>query len=356
MIDEGREPLLTKKPKGLSAIEGRGLVLVTVSLSFAILLTSVPTIFHFWDPTPDYESQEITCQKTEDIPIEEAMASPCKSALLKDPVQPGSTTIKNVSVLKCSFNETEKDIREVLNLIRQVLDHKSKEAFKIQKCLNDVVPLICNILYRNCDNPGLLPTAETCLTIKDEVCGTSYWNLAASILTTATKRGRCLAIPDCERDFPSQNNSSPGNESRPGNHTVVWDIALGNPSDVSSDCKKPLVPTTLSNPMFPIKCSPACLEKSWATESVTVALDIVLHFTVFFNWMCCIFTFITWAFVSKLRRFPTITSLFLAISYAIANLGLSLPIFIGRHRAYCSHEDVFSVMIDPSTVCKIQGG
>ena len=53
-----QEPLLSKQSKkGLSAIEGRGLVLVTAGLLFAILLTSMPTVFHLWDPTPDYKSQ-----------------------------------------------------------------------------------------------------------------------------------------------------------------------------------------------------------------------------------------------------------------------------------------------------------
>ena len=33
----------------MSAVEGRGLVLVTVGLLFAVALTSMPTLFHFWD-------------------------------------------------------------------------------------------------------------------------------------------------------------------------------------------------------------------------------------------------------------------------------------------------------------------
>ena len=81
---------------------------------------------------------------------------------------------------------------------------------------------------------------------------------------------------------------------------VLSDTVLFNPSEVASDCKKPLVPTTLLNPLFPLKCSPACLEDSWASESETVALDVVLDFTVIFNWICCIFTFITWAVVPEL--------------------------------------------------------
>ena len=44
------EPLISaSRKKGISAVEGRGLVLVTVGLLIAIVLMSMPTLFHFWD-------------------------------------------------------------------------------------------------------------------------------------------------------------------------------------------------------------------------------------------------------------------------------------------------------------------
>ena len=47
--EQFEETLIFRRKKVMSAVEGRGLVLVTVSLLFAIVLTSTPTLFHFWD-------------------------------------------------------------------------------------------------------------------------------------------------------------------------------------------------------------------------------------------------------------------------------------------------------------------
>ena len=47
--EQFEETLIFRRKKVMSAVEGRGLVLVTVGLLFAIVLTSTPTLFHFWD-------------------------------------------------------------------------------------------------------------------------------------------------------------------------------------------------------------------------------------------------------------------------------------------------------------------
>lgn len=58
--ERSREPLIGKRNKAMSAIEGRGLVLVIVGLLFASALTSMPTLFYFWDPTAESRNQHVS--------------------------------------------------------------------------------------------------------------------------------------------------------------------------------------------------------------------------------------------------------------------------------------------------------
>ena len=101
-----------------------------------------------------------------------------------------------MSVVKCSFNETEKDIENTLDLLKLISGNGD-----IKRCLSLAVPLICNVVYRNCGTASELPPAEYCLHVKDDVCK-DYWEMAAKLLDRTTKTGVCLTLPDCEKDFP----------------------------------------------------------------------------------------------------------------------------------------------------------
>jgi hypothetical protein len=257
-----------------------------------------------------------------------------------DKIQPGTVGERNVSAIKCSFSKTEKDINETLNILKMISGNAD-----IKRCLSLAVPLICNVVYRNCGTSSELPPAEYCLHVKNDVCQ-HYWDIAVGLLNSNNKEvGICLTMPDCEKDFPHV-TKLPGWIGR-DNFTLTFNS--------SGNCTKPLVQTEIYNPDFPLTCSPPCLDDDWCTKSEFVGLNAVLYVTVIFTWICCIVTFITWAGVPELRRFPEVTPLFLIISYAVAAVGVSLPVLIGRHRAYCNHEDAFSIMMDPSTVCRIQG-
>lgn len=45
----------------------------------------------------------------------------------------------------------------------------------------------------------------------------------------------------------------------------------------------------------------------------------------------------------------------ISVKSAFLVFALSLPVIIGRHRAYCNYNDTVSVWIDPSLTCRIQG-
>jgi hypothetical protein len=197
-------------------------------------------------------------------------------------------------------------------------------------------------VYRNCGNVSRLPPAEDCLHLqKNNVCN-HLWDMAARLLNLYTSReaGNCLTVPDCEKDFPTKQPDWNGED----HFTLAF--------NTSGSCTKPLVPTQIYNSDFPLPCSPACV---WDSESEPVSLEVLEDVTVVFSWICCIVIFITWAGVPELRQFPEVTPLFLVISYTLAVVGVSLPVLLGRHRAFCSHEDLFSVVMDPSTLCRVQG-
>ena len=99
-----------------------------------------------------------------------------------------------MSVLKCSFNETEADINATIDLL-SVLSSQ-----QITKCLTAAIPVICDVIYGNCNGSSRFLTRADCSDVKDGVCK-SYWDLAARFLSNSPNIGRCLTVPDCESEL-----------------------------------------------------------------------------------------------------------------------------------------------------------
>lgn len=107
-----------------------------------------------------------------------------------------------MSALKCTFDDTEKDITAALQLLALTSEG-------IQRCLAAAHELVCNVVYKDCENPGQLPTREHCLEVKDGLCK-DYWDVADDLLQRNTEIGHCLALPDCEKAFPPQDDENRG--------------------------------------------------------------------------------------------------------------------------------------------------
>ena len=84
------------------------------------------------------------------------------------------------------------------------------ERGEIRRCLSYVLPLVCHTVYRDCENPGSLPTGGYCLNVKNGVCK-NFWTLALRLLDESKSKdiGRCLALPNCEKDFPLRSDLAP---------------------------------------------------------------------------------------------------------------------------------------------------
>ena len=99
-----------------------------------------------------------------------------------------------MSVLKCSFNETEADINATIDLLSVF------GSQQITRCLTAAIPIICDVIYGNCNGSGRFLTRADCLNVKDGVCK-GYWDLAARFISTSPNIGRCLTVPDCESEM-----------------------------------------------------------------------------------------------------------------------------------------------------------
>ena len=96
-----------------------------------------------------------------------------------------------MAVLKCSFNETDADINAAIDLLSVF------GSQKITKCLTAAIPIICDVIYGNCNGSGRFLTRADCLDVKDGVCK-GYWDVAARFISTSPNIGRCLTVPDCK--------------------------------------------------------------------------------------------------------------------------------------------------------------
>jgi hypothetical protein len=130
---------------------------------------------------------------------------------------------------------------------------------------------------------------------------------------------------------------------------------IGKQNKSQVECKPPLIKTELHDIEPHLDCSPKCLDEGWTTDSEQRALEAMLYLTALISLFCIVITYITWAKVGELRKFPQSSLLFLVIAYTVALVGFGLPLIVGRKNAYCRHSDVLSTSSDPSVICKIQG-
>ena len=99
-----------------------------------------------------------------------------------------------MAVLKCSFNETEADINATINFLSEL------SSQQINNCLMAAIPIICDVIYGNCNGSGRFLTRANCLNVKDGVCK-DYWDFAAYFISNSHNIGRCLTVPDCESEI-----------------------------------------------------------------------------------------------------------------------------------------------------------
>ena len=97
-----------------------------------------------------------------------------------------------MAVLKCSFNEA--DINATIDLLSVF------RSQQITRCLTAAIPLICDVIYGNCNGSGRFLTRADCLNVKNGVCK-RYWDLASHIISISPNIGRCLTVPDCESEL-----------------------------------------------------------------------------------------------------------------------------------------------------------
>ena len=128
------------------------------------------------------------------VSVQQLLRSRCKTALQWNRLSADEFGERNVSVLKCRFNETEADINatiEILGMLR---------IQQIDRCLSAAIPLICDAIYTNCDGSGRFQTRTNCLRVKNGVCK-DFWNEAAGFINNAQRNGKCLTIPDCDSEM-----------------------------------------------------------------------------------------------------------------------------------------------------------
>jgi hypothetical protein len=321
-----------------SEFDRRSLLLAVIGLLLVLIVSSLSTVFYYWDglltddPEPTHHKASCRSNNVQSVEMSELLRSPCADSFYWTADSPD--TVRNISVLNCNFQSVSSQLGFLLAMVK-----RSKE---IVKCLDYAVPLICHAMFRDCESNSGRPSLRQCVEVRDQDCR-QWWTMTRSFFRTfePTKRANCLVFPDCEEYFgKSDNYTFPRSNSY--NHSVV-------------PCRAPLVNTDIYYERFPFKCSPKCLEKDWPAPAERVTFNIMLHVTIAFCWICCIIVLITWARSPDLRSFPQNTLFFLTISYTISVFAISLPVFIGRHRAYCSHDDMISSWADPSTICNVQG-
>jgi hypothetical protein len=332
----------------------RMLVLIVVGLVAAVIVTSLPTVFYIWDP-PSHVHQEdpgrdtvnqpnsTHCHNREGVKWDKLVASPCSSYLNWSQIK-NSSDSRNISVLKCDFKNTEKALKDIQGFLASISD--------AQECERYASPLLCHYIYQDCEMSPPRPSTQECLLVRNGICK-GLWDIAEAYLPSLSF-GKCTSIPDCYRDFSNisnkQHSSSifPVIDIRPNN-----EIGKQNKSQV--ECKPPLIKTELHDIEPHLDCSPKCLDEGWTTDSEQRALEAMLYLTALISLFCIVITYITWAKVGELRKFPQSSLLFLVIAYTVALVGFGLPLIVGRKNAYCRHSDVLSTSSDPSVICKIQG-
>jgi hypothetical protein len=319
----------------------RSVVLVAIGISILLIVTFFPTIFYIWDPPLAVNDQNMSnvglCNHRELVEGSTFATSPCS-----DHFKWTSSTGRNISVLKCDFRQTDKELSMVQNLVGFIPD--------LEECQKHATPLLCHHMYKDCESPGSRPSTQNCLHVKDNICGQSKWDTAAKFLRTS-HLGRCIAMPDCHRDF--SNGSTIGHATKSMSDTISRTNGVHNRSETK--CKPPLVATELRDIKPYLECSPTCFNTAWTTAAEKTAQEVMLYLSAVISLFCVIITFITWGKVAELRQFPQSTLLYLVIAYAVAVVGFTLPLLVGRRNAYCSHRDLLSTWADPSLLCKIQG-
>ena len=106
---------------------------------------------------------------------------------------------RNISVLKCGFKETD----NVLKLIETSLDSDSVDA---EECQEYATPILCHYIYQDCDVQPLRPTAQDCTRVQNDFCK-GLWKTVADYINLLPQLGKCLAMPNCSRDFSNSSTS-----------------------------------------------------------------------------------------------------------------------------------------------------
>ena len=128
-------------------------------------------------------------------------ASPCSDHFDWSQTRNISAT-RNISVLKCDFQETDEALGKVEALI-ELFGSFDSEA---EKCKTYATPILCHYIYQDCEAQPKAPTEKDCMKVRDVYCK-DLWFMAVDYLQGSTL-GKCVGIPDCSRDFSNSSNST----------------------------------------------------------------------------------------------------------------------------------------------------
>eukprot|EP00118_Oscarella_pearsei_P003685 m.15336 g.15336 ORF g.15336 m.15336 type:complete len:629 (+) comp26315_c0_seq1:112-1998(+) len=332
-----------------------GLVVLGVALLFLIVVDALPVYFYYGDPfkgsstsddsrTRSHNGTENVDSKTQcqngydnvsESDLTHSVCSPFFAGwnASQAEIETGSPSYRNVFVSGCGvFATAEKELKEALVLGVSLWNPP-------QICLTKLKPLFCAYAFQDCNAPNTGPmiTQKDCLTITNVLCS-SLWKNLEKLRAKLGSGSRCLDLPKCN-EFPHINSSEPS----------VEDVAI---LSTSPQCHPPLVPAT--NHAFGLDCSPPCDQSYWNT-SVSKGYNIAKVFSIVFCWICLGVVFFTFTRVRTLFVFPSVTALFVSISFAIFFAAATIPFIVTPSRIYCSHLDLAGSWEDPSRICDIQG-
>eukprot|EP00118_Oscarella_pearsei_P015306 m.137276 g.137276 ORF g.137276 m.137276 type:complete len:621 (+) comp38217_c0_seq12:40-1902(+) len=317
-------------------------VLLICGLVVTLILTAMPLFFYIWDP-PLEDVGKVTDYSQRNASDNCSFASGADCRVLNSSLLATSVCSRTLNWDKAgsrkemvsisggcnNWDRAEDDLRVILAAIAV----QASPA-----CKDKAIPLLCRSVYEKCGKSTAKISREECAAVRDKYCP-EEWKLAQQIQLPLS----CFQFPECDCFIPTNSTKSFSTFSSFSNVSA----------EINITCPWPSIPSSSRYALG--GCSPRCLSDQWTKPGERDAIVTFMFIGILVTLGGCVVVIITWIKVKELRSFPQIITLCMIVAYSIPFVTYLLPLLMGRKRAFCSHDDAYSVWEDPTPLCKAQG-
>jgi hypothetical protein len=197
-LEKMSRPTRSKSVSLNSSLQKRPLFLTVFGLFLVLGISALPTVFYYWDffsTKSGIKKDGCNSSNVERVREKDLLQSPCAESFFWTANM--SDSMRNISVFKCNFQDVNKLLCSLSNML--------KDDRALDKCLYHAKPLICHVMFQDCESTTERPSFKQCVETRDHYCK-QWWNAAEK--SAADVGDSCVVFPKCSDFFDSEGTTN----------------------------------------------------------------------------------------------------------------------------------------------------